>query len=114
MLLPARQPAFTFTNTDTKTFDVYEGTSWSSLGYENNNVKIIRKLADFPTPVNGEITLDATKTYTVSGTVNIGTNYINLNGAVIRGINPLTDVIVSAANGAVLRSAENYVFIEKL
>src|SRR5689334_12905015 len=43
-------------NTSTNSFNVYNGATWASLGYENSNVVIVKSLADLPAPVSGAIT----------------------------------------------------------
>jgi len=63
----------------------YRGALNSSLrllGGPTNEI-IITTLTDFPTPVSGVITLDGTKHYRISGIVNIGTNRIESNGAIL-------------------------------
>jgi hypothetical protein len=71
-------------------------------------------MGDFPSPQNGSITLNSSKVYIISGSVDIGTNYINLNGAGIRGLDPGKDRIISAVKGAVLRSTDVDVYMEKV
>lgn len=101
-------------NITTNAFNVYNGVSWASLGYENSNVVTVKSLADLPAPVSGAINLEPTKTYNFSGLVNISPYYINMNGAVIRGTNPIQDGVRSNVSGAILRSVDQIVFIEKL
>jgi hypothetical protein len=71
-------------------------------------------MGDFPSPQNGGITLNSSKVYIISGSVDIGTNYINLNGAGLRGLDPGKDRIISAVKGAVLRSSDVDVYMEKV
>lgn len=71
-------------------------------------------MGDLPLPQNGGITLNPSKVYIISGSVDIGTNYINLNGAGIRGLDPGKDRIISAVKGAVLRSSDVDVYMEKV
>src|SRR5690606_12733598 len=68
-------------NLTTKTFDVWNGTAWKSLGYENSSVVNVQSLGDLPTPQSGKITLKASKTYNFVGIVDISPNYIDMNGA---------------------------------
>ncbi|MEY4539417.1 MAG: hypothetical protein RLZZ306_1174, partial [Bacteroidota bacterium] len=67
------------------------------------NIVYVDAIGDFPSPQNGGITLNPSKVYIISGSVDIGQNYINLNGAGVRGLDPTKDRIISAAKGAVLR-----------
>ncbi|MGV3503540.1 MAG: hypothetical protein ACO1O1_07515 [Adhaeribacter sp.] len=101
-------------NTTTKTFNVFNGSIWAALGYENSDVITVRSLADLPDPVGGAITLESAKTYSFSGLVNISPYYINMNGAVVKGINPIQDGVRSTVSGAVLRSVDQHVYLEKL
>lgn len=101
-------------NTGTNSLDIYRDSYWGQVGFADTTIKMIWTLADLPTPVSGEITLDSTKTYSFSGLVNISPNYINLNGAMIKGTNPVRDGVLSSVNGAVLRSSNTHVYIEKL
>jgi hypothetical protein len=101
-------------NTTTNTFNVFNGAAWASLGYENNNVVTVKSLSDLPAPVSGAINLDPTKTYSFSGLVNISPYYINMNGAVVKGTNPIQDGVRSNVSGAILHSVDQIVFIEKL
>jgi len=101
-------------NTTSNTLDIFKGSAWEQVAYGDSSVKIIRSLADLPAPVSGEIKLDSTKTYTFSGLVNISPNYINANGAVVRGTNPIRDGILSTVNGAMIRSTNMHVYIEKI
>jgi hypothetical protein len=71
-------------------------------------------MGDFPSAQNGGITLNPSKVYIISGSVDIGQNYINLNGAGLRGLDPGKDRIISAVKGAVLRSNDMDVYMEKV
>lgn len=101
-------------NLTTKTFDVYNGATWSSLGTNNSNVVNVQSLADLPAPDGNAINLDDKKTYNFVGLVNISPYYLNLNGAVVKGTNPLQDGVRSNVSGAVLRSVDQIVYLEKL
>ena len=78
------------------------------------NIVYVDAVGDFPPQQNGGITLNPAKVYIVSGSVDIGQNYINVNGAGIRGLDPTKDRIISAVKGAVLRSQDMDVYLEKL
>lgn len=78
------------------------------------SIVYVDALGDFPSQQNGAITLNPSKVYIISGSVDIGQNYINMNGAGIRGLDPTKDRIISAVKGAVLRSQDLDVYLEKL
>jgi hypothetical protein len=78
------------------------------------NVVEVHSINDLPRPVNGEITLNATKIYTFSGFVDISPNFINTNGAGLKGNDPAKDGVMSAVKGAVLNSTDVDVYMEKL
>ena len=56
------------------------------------------------------------KIYSFSGLVDIGVNCISLNGASMRGNNPVGDCdwVTSAVSGAILRSTGQHVFLQNL
>lgn len=103
-------------NLTTNTLDIYRGTGWESTGFTNpgTNVVHVYSPADLPAPVSGAITLVTGKVYLFSGLVNISPNYINLNGASVQGTNPVGDGVASSVSGAVLRSTDQHVYIEKM
>jgi hypothetical protein len=78
------------------------------------NIVEVHSINDLPRPVNGEITLNATKIYTFSGFVDISPNFINTNGAGLKGNDPSKDGVMSAVKGAVLNSTDVDVYMEKL
>jgi hypothetical protein len=78
------------------------------------NIVYVDAVGDFPAQQNGGITLNSSKVYIISGSVDIGQNYININGAGIRGLDPTKDRIISAVKGAVLRSQDMDVYLEKV
>lgn len=78
------------------------------------NIVYVDAIGDFPSPQNGGITLNPSKVYIVSGSVDIAQNYINLNGAGLRGLDPGKDRIISAVKGAILRSQDLDVYMEKV
>ncbi len=79
-----------------------------------SGIVYVDAMGDLPSPQNGSITLNSSKVYIISGSVDIGTNYINLNGAGFRGLDPGKDRIISAVKGAVLRSVDVDVYMEKV
>ena len=98
-------------NTTTGFFNVYNGTGWKSLGYSSSSLIIVSSLGDLPAPAGGAITLDATKNYQFDGIIDLVGNYINLNGATVRGTD-LGDGVMSSVSGAVLRSSGQNIFIQ--
>ncbi|MDB5202315.1 MAG: hypothetical protein JWQ27_1724 [Ferruginibacter sp.] len=101
-------------NTTTNNLDIYRGSGWIPVAYADTSVILVRSLADLPAPVSAGITLDSTKTYSFSGLVNIAPNYINVNGAALKGTNPIRDGVMSTVSGAILRSTNMHVYMEKL
>lgn len=74
----------------------------------------VYSLSDLPTPNGSEISLDGSKMYVFSGAVDIGTNYILMNGAGLRGTDPQKDMVISTVSGAVLKSSGTNVYIKDL
>jgi len=101
-------------NTTTNTLDIFKGGYWDQVGSKDSSVVLVRSVLDLPPAVGSEIKLDSTKTYSFSGLVNISSNYINSNGAAIRGTNPVRDGIMSSVSGAIIRSTDMHVYIEKI
>lgn len=103
-------------NLTTNTLDIYSDSVWSSMAIKSpaNNYVYVYSLDDLPTPSGGAITLNANKMYIFSGIINISPNYLNLNGANLRGIDPARDGVMSTVSGAVLRSTGVSVFMEDL
>ena len=103
-------------NTTNNTLDVFSNGSWKSFVYsKGSNLVYVYSMNDLPEPDGaGEILLDGTKMYIFSGSVNIVDNYININGAGLRGTFPEKDLIISTVNGAVLRSTNKNVYITDL
>ena len=81
---------------------------------QNSNIIDVFEPSDFPAPVEYEILLDPEKAYIVHGEINIGENFISLNGASLQGIDPGKDRVISRAKGAVLRSRNANVYLEKI
>ncbi len=96
------------------TMDIYRNTNWQSvvLTPATSNLVYVYSLADLPAPSGASITLDATKMYVFSGIVDISPNYLNLNGANLRGTDPSRDGVMSTVSGGVLRSTGQSVFLE--
>jgi len=104
-------------NLTTNTLDIYRGTGWTTaapFSQSTTNLVYVSSLADLPAPSGNSILLDATKMYIFSGFVNISPNYLNLNGAGLRGNDPGKDGVMSSVAGGVLRSTNVDVFIENL
>ncbi|MBC8034185.1 MAG: hypothetical protein H7Y03_08575 [Chitinophagaceae bacterium] len=101
-------------NITTGTIDIYKTSSWQSvvLAPATSNLVYVYSLADLPAPSGASITLDATKMYVFSGIVDISPNYLNLNGANLRGTDPSRDGVMSTVSGGVLRSTGQSVFLE--
>ena len=103
-------------NLTTNTVDVFRGVTWEATGFMSptSSVVNVNSLADLPAPAGGVITLVPGKIYSFSGLVDIGSNYLNLNGASLRGNNPVGDGVTSAVSGAILRSTGQHVFLQNL
>jgi len=114
IILPAN--ALQLFNTTTKALNIYNNSRWEAIPSTraSTNIVNVSGLSDLPTPVGSAITLDATKMYIFSGIVNISPNYLNLNGAGLRGVDPAKDGIMSSISGGILRSTGVSVFIESL
>jgi len=113
----------TFANADSgRNFPILLGSSQNtllsptpvpmSIMADQENVVHVSAVKDFPAPYQGVIKLQPNKMYIVSGMVNIGINAINLNGAGMKGMDPGKDGVLSAVNGAILRSREVDVYLE--
>ena len=103
-------------NITTNKLDVYRSNRWESVAFTSpsSNLVYVYSLADLPNPSSAAITLDATKMYIFSGIIDISPNYLNLNGAGLRGTDPGKDGVMSTVSGGVLRSTDVSVFIENL
>jgi len=102
-------------NLTTKKTNIYSNGVWKSLAFENvSNLVYVYSMADLPAPAGAVISLDGTKMYIFSGFVDISPNYIVMNGAGLRGIDPQKDGVMSSVNGAVLRSVNTDIFIQDL
>ncbi len=114
ILLPPN--ALQIFNTTTKALNIYNNSRWETITprASTNNIVNVYSLSDLPAPVGSGITLDATKMYIFSGIVDISPNYLVLNGAGLRGIDPEKDGIMSSVSGGILRSTAVNVFMESL
>ena len=103
-------------NITTNKLDTYRSNRWESVAYTSPSTNIVNvySLADLPTPVSSAITLDASKMYIFSGIVDITPNYLNLNGASVRGIDPAKDGVMSAVSGGIIRSTGVSVYMADL
>lgn len=103
-------------NLTTNTLDIYRGNGWASTVFTaaTSNLVYVSAMSDLPAPSVNAITLDANKMYVFSGIVDISPNYLNLNGAGLRGTDPGKDGVMSSVSGGVLRSTGVSVFIENL
>ncbi|GGD82840.1 hypothetical protein [Planktosalinus lacus] len=102
-------------NLTTNTTDIFSNGYWKSLAYEKtSNLVFVYSMDDLPEPTGNAITLDATKMYIFSGIVDISPNYIVMNGAGLRGVDPQKDGVMSTVGGAVLRSIDTGIFIQNL
>ena len=103
-------------NTTTNKTECYRLTQWESVNFENplENIVNVYSLSDLPSPSSGGITLNASKMYVFHGLLNISPNYLNLNGAGLRGTDPGKDGVMSSVSGGVLRSTNVSVYIENL
>ncbi len=83
-------------DTDLGKFCYYTGSTWVTMEVDTNsrnNYVLVKSLSDLPTPVGGVITLASGTLYEVNGTINLGTNSINLNGCVLVGADPNSDIL---------------------
>ena len=102
-------------NTTRKSLDVFVNGDWKSYTIPfDSNLVYVYSLEDLPEPVSNEITLDGTKMYVFAGAVNIDTNYININGAGLRGTDPEESQVISTVGGAILRSTNKNVYMKDL
>ncbi len=103
-------------NTTNNSIDIYQNTRWGHLnsGHIAANIIYVDSLGDLPSPSGGGITLDGSKLYIFSGFVNISPNYLNLNGASLRGMDPGRDGIMSTVAGGILRSTNVSVYMDNI
>jgi len=100
-------------NTTTNTMDVYRDDQWESTAYAAPDASsvYVYSLDDLPNPSGGAIVLDANSVYIFRGIVDISSNYLDLNGASLEGLDPQRDGVSSNVVGAVLRSTDESVFM---
>ncbi|HET8860877.1 hypothetical protein [Marivirga sp.] len=103
-------------NITTNTMDIYRADGWESTAYSKTDESLVYvySLDDLPAPSAGGITLDANSMYIFRGIVDISPYYLELNGASLRGIDPVRDGVLSSVSGAVLRSTDVSVFMQDL
>jgi hypothetical protein len=91
-----------------------KATNSSTVSGNISNLVTVRNLWDLPPAFGNAITLDPTKVYQFGGIIDISPNHINLNGASIVGTDPSRDGVMSSVNGAIIRSQDVEVFMEKI
>ena len=103
-------------NTETSTMDVYRFDHWAATKYTIPGDKLIYvySIDDLPDPVGSSITLVSDATYLFMDIVDISPNYLDLNGAVLRGIDPEGNGVSSTVAGGILRSTDNSVFMQDM
>lgn len=85
-------------DTDSNSVLTYNGSNWVT---QTSNIKIIKSLSDFPTPVNNIITLEQGTAYQISGIVNIGANSIKFSDSTYLGSDSaLTSYMLSTSSNA--------------
>lgn len=81
-------------NTTDNRFNFYNGTSWKTLPSEaRDNYVIVKTVNDLPAAVGGVITLNASTTYEINGTITIA-DKIDVNNASIYGQDPFVDKLI--------------------
>ncbi len=100
-------------NITTNTMDVYRNDQWESIAYETPDASsvYVYSLDDLPDASSGAINLDGNTVYIFRGYVDIGSNYLNLNGATLLGLDAQRDGVTSDVGGAVLSSSDVSVFM---
>jgi len=82
---------------DQDKFNYFDGSSWVTVESDENardNFVLVKSINDLPAPSSGVITLSPTTLYEVNGIINLGSNSINLNGSVLVGSNPNSDLLL--------------------
>lgn len=86
-----------------------------SIGKALSNKVVINQLSDFPTASGGKITLAANTVYCITGSINIGTDYLELgDNTKLEGISALISQIIYTGTGGALRGTDVSVSIEGL
>jgi len=76
---------------------------------------VVRQLSDFPAAVGGVITLLDNTIYEVNGSINLGTDRIEMGDeSVLTGENQAVDTLIYTDTGNMITSTDSTVFIEKL
>tara|TARA_R110002049_G_scaffold20846_12_gene76631 strand:- start:253 stop:1671 length:1419 start_codon:yes stop_codon:yes gene_type:complete len=103
-------------NTTTSTMDIFRFDHWGSTSYTNSdeNLIYVYSIDDLPPASGGKITLDDSSLYIFRGIVDVSPYYLSLNGATLRGLDPVRDGVASNVSGAILRSVDVSVYIEGL
>ena len=77
-------------------FNYFDGSSWVTVESSENsrdNYVLVKSLVDLPAPNSGVITLESGTLYEVNGSIDLGSNSINLNGCVLVGLDPNSDIL---------------------
>lgn len=84
-------------------FYYYNGSDWVKIVTDQktrDNYVLVKSIADLPTPAGNVITLINGTKYEINGTINLGSNSIDLNGCVFVGGDPNADILTySGTNG---------------
>jgi len=96
-------------NEVTNTFQASLGAGgWTNITEPgpSSDIVFVYSKGDLPTPVGGVITLDASKLYSFQAIVDLGTDRIDVNGSVLRGVQARsTGVTTDNAGAAVFTTA---------
>ena len=80
-----------------------------------NNFFVINELSDFPSASGGKITLLSNTKYLITGSINIGTNYLELgNNTIIEGESAFISQIIYTGTGGAIRSTDNTISINSI
>ena len=90
-----------------KGFYYHNGTSWIYITNDGNsvpnNIVMVGALSDFPAPIAGVITLEDNTTYKINGSVNIGSNRIEMGiSNTIFGIDKSDDQLIYMGTGSMI------------
>lgn len=93
-------------NTETDHFNYYDGSHWVSLKNKlRDNHVVVKSEADFPTPQGSEIILDSNVVYEINGHIQL-THSLNLNGAMVHGVNVFKDMIEYSGTESIFTGAK--------
>lgn len=88
---------------DEGSFNYFNGSDWVKIVSDQktrDNYVLVKSIADLPSPAGNVITLVNGTKYEINGTINLGTNSIDLNGCVFVGGDPNADILnYSGTNG---------------